>query len=271
MPLRFVLTRLSVLVVTVVVTSCATLSSTGVGRVKHYTVQSDRLPLQFDGYTVAFLSDTHYPSKFTRKRLGKVVRELRKRTPHLLLLGGDYAATSVAVGELFDSLATVQCVDGAYCVLGNHDYRLESVVSESAARAGIDLLADETAYISRGGARIAVTGIYNPFKATSNSVPPVTIVPDSLFTILLVHTPDYAELTDASADVVLSGHTHGGQVSLLGIYTPVRNSRYGTRFLRGMNRTDGGVPVITTNGIGTSRRKIRFCVPSELVLITLRR
>lgn len=271
MPLRLIITRLSVALAMLMMTSCATLSSTGVGRIKNYTVHSDSLPQQFDGYTIAFLSDTHYPSKFSRKRLGRVVRELRKRNPRLLLLGGDYAATSDAAAELFDSLATVRCVDGAYCVLGNHDYRLEGSVSEAAARAGIVLLADKTEFIYSDGAYIAVTGIYNPFKASQNTVSPTEAVPDSVFSLLLVHTPDYAEITDAAVDLVLSGHTHGGQVSLFGIYTPVRNSRYGTRFLRGMNHTDDGVPVITTNGVGTSRRKIRFCVPSELVFITLRR
>ena len=100
---------------------------------------------------------------------------------------------------------------------------------------------------------------------------PAETVPDSLFTVLLCHTPDYAERSSTTADLVLSGHTHGGQVSLLGLYTPVRNSVYGTRFLRGMNNTTAGSTVITTNGVGTSRKKIRFCVPSEIVVVRLKR
>ena len=83
--------------------------------------------------------------------------------------------------------------------------------------------------------------------------------------------PDFAQDVRIACDLVLSGHTHGGQVSLLRLCTPVKNSKYGMRFLRGLNRTDEGVPVITTNGVGTSRRKVRFCVPSEVVVVTLRR
>ena len=54
------------------ISSCATLSGNGVGRIKHYTIESDRLPASFDGFTAAFLSDLHFPSKFTPKRLQKV-------------------------------------------------------------------------------------------------------------------------------------------------------------------------------------------------------
>ena len=71
--------------------------------------------------------------------------------------------------------------------------------------------------------------------------------------------------------LALSGHTHGGQVTLLGLYVPVKKSRYGNRFLSGLNYTDENVPVVTSNGLGTSRRKIRFCAPSDIVFVTLRR
>jgi predicted MPP superfamily phosphohydrolase len=97
----------------------------------------------------------------------------------------------------------------------------------------------------------------------SDETPPV---------ILLAHDPECRwNLRKYKWDLLLSGHTHGGQVSLFGIYTPFKNSAYGSRFLRGRNRTTGGVDVITTNGVGTSRRKVRFCVPSEIVVVTLLR
>ena len=81
----------------------------------------------------------------------------------------------------------------------------------------------------------------------------------------------FIKTSDNCCSIILCGHTHGGQVSLFGLYTPVKNSSYGTRFLRGRNRTSSGATIITTNGVGTSRRKVRFCVPSELVYITLKR
>ena len=249
--------------------SCATLSSTGVGRIKRYEVTSERLPQKFDGCRIAFISDIHYPSKFTRKRLAKVVRKLRDLRPQMLLLGGDYVTADDYIDELFDSLATVKSDYGTFAVLGNHEFSRRSAVEEAMKSRGIRLLKDEAHSLTSDSA-VYIAGVANPFRIDSTTVSPSATVADSAYPILLVHTPDYAQMVDAPADIVLSGHTHGGQVSLLGLYTPVKNTRYGTRFLRGMNSTDRGVSVITTNGIGTSRRKIRICVPSEIVVLTLR-
>ena len=71
------------------VSSCATLSPNGVGRVKDYTIESSQLPERFNGYTVPFVSDLHYPSKFTAKRLKKLVAAIQTLSPDVLMLGGD--------------------------------------------------------------------------------------------------------------------------------------------------------------------------------------
>lgn len=269
--IKSILARMAaIFFVAILFASCATLSSTGVGRIKRYEVMSERLPQEFDGCQIAFISDIHYPSKFTRKRLAKVVRKLRDLRPQMLLLGGDYVTADDYIDELFDSLATVKSDYGIYAVLGNHEFSRRSVIEKAMSRRGIILLKDEARPLTSDSA-VYIAGVANPFKVDSTTVSPSAAVADSAYTILLVHTPDYAQMVYAPAEIVLSGHTHGGQVSLFGLYTPVKNTRYGTRFLRGMNSTDRGVSVVTTNGIGTSRRKIRFCVPSEIVVVTLRR
>lgn len=251
--------------------SCASLSPNGVGRIKRYNVEHEQLPPQFDGYTVAFVSDIHYRSKFTQKRLARLVRALNEERACVLLLGGDYVTSEKYLEELFGSISEVAVQDGVYAVLGNHERRNGNAVAAAMEHAGITLLADSVAVVERDGARLHIAGVRDSFSYDSAVVQPAETVADSLFTILLCHTPDYAELSSTTADIALSGHTHGGQVSLFGLYTPVRNSRYGTRFLRGLNTTTGGTVVITTNGVGTSRRKIRFWVPSEIVVVTLRR
>lgn len=253
-----------------ILTSCATLSRNGVGRVKRYTIESDRLPASFDGYSIAFISDTHYPSKFTQKRLGKLARKLRNLQPSTLLMGGDYLASPDYTEELFDTISSVKTEHGIFAVPGNHDYRWHDRIAQVMNNTNVVLLCDSFVYLKRDCDRIALLGIHNSFKADKELYRSLAKECDTLFTILLTHTPDYAEDVDAIADVALSGHTHGGQVTLLGIYTPVKNTKYGTRFLRGMNFTDNSTPVITTNGVGTSRRKIRFCAPSEIVVVTLR-
>jgi predicted MPP superfamily phosphohydrolase len=135
----------------------------------------------------------------------------------------------------------------------------------------IVLLADSVVAIERKNDTIYLVGIYDSFVCDSLAVQPAETVDDEAFVMLLCHTPDYAERSSTTADIVFSGHTHGGQVSLFGLYTPVKNTQYGNRFLRGMNETTSGASVITTTGVGTSRRKVRFCVPSEIVFLTLKK
>ena len=257
------------LLVLLALSSCASLSPNGVGRVKRYGIYSEELPEAFDGYSIAFVSDVHYPSKFTRGNLAKIVSRLRRETPDLLLLGGDYVTSDIYIEELFDSISSVKATDGIYAVLGNHERRNEEKIRQSMSLHGITLLADEAVDIRRGDEAIHVVGIYDGFKYDPSVVQPAESFPESVYVVLLCHTPDYAERTNTTADLTLSGHTHGGQVSLFGLYTPVKNTVYGNRFLKGINETSSGSTIITTTGVGTSRHKVRFCVPSELVLVTL--
>ena len=252
------------------ISSCASLSPNGVGRVKRYSFIDDDVPDEFDGYRIAFVSDIHYPSLFSQKRLKKFTRKLQKESPDILLLGGDYVTDNDSIDVLFESLAAVSTADGIFAVFGNHESRNGELVMQAMDANGVILLADSVVVIEKAYGSIYVAGVYDSFAYDPLVLHPSERLPDDEFVILLCHTPDYAERSSTNADLVLSGHTHGGQVSLFGLYTPVKNTRYGTRFLRGRNRTTNGTTVITTNGVGTSRRKMRFCVPSEIVMVTLK-
>ena len=252
------------------ISSCASLSSAGVGRIKEYTVESEKIPPCFDGYKVAFISDIHYPSLFGKKRLPKLVRSLKNIAPDILLMGGDYVTDNDSIDALFTALSAAEPSHGTYAVLGNHERKNAALIERSMNRYGIELLTDERVQLCKDSCAIFLVGVRDGFAVDTIAPRLVNEASDSAFVILLVHTPDYAERSLSTADLVLSGHTHGGQVSLFGLYTPVKNTAYGTRFLRGYNQTALGTTVITTNGVGTSRKKVRFCVPSEIVVITLR-
>ena len=227
--------------------------------------------MAFDGYRIAFVSDTHYPSLFTDRCMEKVLCKLQDESPDLLLLGGDYVTSDSCLDELFRSFAAVETPDGVFAVLGNHERRCKDAAMLAMSDNGVVLLADTVVPIERGNDTIYLAGVYDSFVYDPLVLQPGEKVSAEDFLMLLCHTPDYAERSSTTADIVFSGHTHGGQVSLFGIYTPVKNTQYGRRFLRGMNKTTSGATVITTTGIGTSRRKVRFCVPSEIVLVTLKR
>jgi predicted MPP superfamily phosphohydrolase len=255
--------------VMLLISSCASLSPNGVGRVKRYTFAEECVPEQLDEYKIAFISDLHYPSLFTHKRLGKLVNKLKQESPDMLLLGGDYVTDADSIDVLFKSLSTA-CLD-KYVVLGNHDMRHEELIRQAVDKYGFYLLDGKamcTEFLDIGGG-YTVAGVYDSFANDTLFVQYVEQLDDSDFLIFLSHTPDFVERNSIIADLAFAGHTHGGQVSLFGLYTPVKNTRYGRRFLRGRNRTTNGTTMITTNGVGTSRRKVRFCVPSEIVIVTL--
>ncbi len=258
-----------VLLTLLMLCSCATLSRyPGVGRIRRYEICDARLPQKFDGFKIAFLSDTHYPSKFTRKRLYNVVRALSDLSPDVLLLGGDYVTSDAYADELFAALGGCKAPHGKYAVLGNHDVSRHELLHHSMSRNGIRLLADESDTLCIDESQIYLCGIKD--YANKHKISWLEQYVDSAFTILVVHTPDFVQNADvANVSLTLSGHTHGGQVTLLGLYAPVTNSLYGKRFLSGLNFTDKGVPVVTSNGLGTSRKNIRFCAPSDLILVTL--
>lgn len=256
--------------VMLLLSSCATLSPNGVGRVKRYTFAEESVPKELDEYKIAFISDLHYPSLFTHKRLGKLVRRLQQESPDMLLLGGDYVTDADSIDVLFKSLSAVKPW-GTFAVLGNHDKRNEQLIRQAMEKYGICLLDGWAQYmLFDDGGEISVAGVYDSFVEDSLFAKYMERIGHSGFVILLTHNPDFVERNSITADLAFAGHTHGGQVSLFGLYTPVKNTRYGRRFLRGRNRTTNGTTIITTNGVGTSRRKVRFCVPSEIVVVTLK-
>ena len=258
----------------VLLSSCATASFSkyhGIGRIKKYTIYSEQLPDSFDGFRIAFASDFHYESRFNRKRLPGLLKALQATEADVLLLGGDYRGRNGGnLTELFDLLHTFRPPYGTYGVMGNHENNANyEIVKEEMKRTGIHLLEHEVDTLWKENEYILLCGIRNPFDLKQNGVSPTLNLHPDDYVIMLVHTPDYAEDTDISnTDLVLAGHTHGGQVSFFKRYTPAHFSKYGTRFMTGLKHNSAGIPVIITNGIGTSRKDIRLFTPSEIVLIT---
>lgn len=252
-------------------TSCAT--HKGVGRIKTYDFGHPDIPQAFDNYRIAFISDLHYKSRFTAKRLNNLVATLNALEADLLVMGGDYHEGCEYVPELFEKIGSVHPPDGIYAVLGNNDYEAcHDDVLQAMQRNGIGLLEHCIDTLHRAGERLLLMGVHNPFEPDADGDLPTPPPADDDFVILAVHTPDYVERArPPRVDLALAGHTHGGQVTLFGLYAPVLPSRYGQRFRTGLCHTTAGVPVIVTNGVGTSRMKLRMFAPSEIVVVRLLR
>ncbi len=250
----------------------------GISRVMRYDVWSADIDAEFEGYRIAFVTDIHYPSRFDTEHLLSLANVLVELKPNALLLGGDYQEGCEYVDAVLQVLEVSTPNIERLAVLGNNDIERCTDEIKSLMKAhNIRLLEDETVRLSscKGNAHIQITGVTNKFNDGVLSIDstvscPTTKLDANDFIILLTHTPDYAEQYDVTnADLTLAGHTHGGQVTLLGTVAPITASLYGQRFVKGLNYNTKGQTIITSNGIGTSRKKIRFCAPSEVVVIVL--
>lgn len=261
----------------IILSSCATASFSkykGVGRIKRYEIRSEQVPDSFDGFRIAFASDFHYESRFDSRRLDGMIRALQATDADILLLGGDYRGRKGGnMEELFSALAKVKTPYGTYAVMGNHERgESDTLVRRAMAHTGVRLLEHETDTLWKGNEYILICGIRNPFDLKRNGVSPTLSLRAEDFVVMLVHTPDYVEDTDISnTDLALAGHTHGGQVSLFHRWSPAHFSKYGNRFLTGLKHNSQGIPVIITNGLGTSRKDIRLFTPSEVVVVELKK
>lgn len=244
----------------------------GIKRVVKYDFTHRDVPEAFEGFRIAFISDLHYKSLLKEKGLNDLVRLLIDQKPDVLLMGGDYQEGCEYVEPLFAALSRVKTSMGTYGVMGNNDYeRCHDEIIRTMEHYGMHVLEQKIDTLRKDGQEVLIAGVRNPFNLSQNGESPTLALSPKDFVVLLVHTPDYVEnVSVANTDLALAGHTHGGQVRILGI-TPVVNTRYGKRFLSGLTYNSANIPLIVTNGIGTSRMPVRIGAPAEVIMITLHR
>lgn len=247
--------------------------ASAVSRVRAIDFVSDRVSPSLEGYRVLFVSDIHFMNRYSRKRLNALMAEMNAQEADCIILGGDLTLSAGNLAEFAQAAGILRAKEGVYAVLGNHDfYNSRKKFIDDLRKSGIVTLDETTIETPRG---LALSGI-NDFRDIFPVMKPfLDTVPAGDFAILASHDPDFMEkapIDDLSRfDLVLSGHTHGGQITFFG-WAPIIPSEYGQRYRTGTVFKDG-VPVIVSNGAGYSgeRFRFRFCAPSDYLLITLRR
>lgn len=241
------------------------------------------LPPAFDGYTILHLSDLHLTKLgLLEKRTMEVIS---KREVDGCLITGDVTAEPRA-SDIFRRICSViPHRDPITMVLGNSEHKPwldSSLLIEALSFKGLQMLNNRSVTLSRGNERITIAGVDDPFSHRSDLDAAFAGVDPDDFIIFLTHCPSTTpEAVSRGADLILSGHTHGGQVRLpvLGIvWTHMRrnkklnNGLYDPQAIKRLTGVDAGNSVLFVNrGIGTSRLHIRFLCPPEIVYITLRR
>jgi predicted MPP superfamily phosphohydrolase len=238
--------------------------------VRHSDLRFAALPPAFDGFTILHISDMHVDMNAdAMRRLTALVGDLNY---DLCVLTGDYRGKTF--GPFQATLDGMQCLRAqlkapVYGVLGNHD-TVQMIPGLEAA--DIKMLLNECAVIVRGDQRIYLAGIDDAhYFRVDNIEKAGSEIPDGEFSILLSHTPEiYRQAAHADFNLMLSGHTHGGQICLPGSIPVTLDSVLPRRFGAGAWRYHNMIGY-TSVGAGSSIVPVRFNCPPEITLHHLRR
>lgn len=237
-------------------------------------------PRELSGLRVALLSDLHVGSPFwDLQALSRLVARTNAEHPDLILLAGDYQINDVPGGvfvgpdDIAHGLAPLRAPLGVFAVLGNHDWWNDGERTRRAFEAnGIKVLEESSQRIERSGKSFLVVGLADQITRPSDPQAALSALPSHVPTLLLVHEPDVFETfprLGLSPTLTLAGHTHGGQVWLPLLGRRVVPSKFGERYAYG-HVTENGRHLYVTSGVGTSVMPVRFLVPPEIAMLTLR-
>jgi hypothetical protein len=247
-------------------------------RVVAHELALPRWPAACDGLRIAVLSDLHVGSPWNGiERVPEIVAAVNGERPELVLIAGDLVvAHGMAFGERIApadaarGFAALLAPLGAFAALGNHDgWWGAAEVRAGLEAARVAVLEDAAREISRGACRFALVGISDLWTGASTVGRAFAHVPEQTPSIALMHNPDSFPLLPAWTTLAIAGHTHGGQVALPLLGRPVIPSKFGERYAAG-HVVEGERHHFVTTGIGTSVFPVRFRVPPEVVVLTLR-
>ncbi|MBV9568755.1 MAG: metallophosphoesterase [Hyphomicrobiales bacterium] len=242
---------------------------------------------------IAVLTDLHFGEPFVSLgRLDEIVAATNSLAPDLICVLGDFepghrfVSRPVPRADWARSLATLKAPLGVHTVLGNHDWWSDAeaqlrcstvpLAGRALMDAGLPVLDNEAVPLVKEGRRFWVVGLADQLAyhvrgrhwiGRHDLAGALAQVSDAAPILMLAHEPDIFVNVPDSIALTLSGHTHGGQVRLLG-YSPLVPSDYGNRYAYG-HVVEGGRHLVVSGGLGPGKLPVRLGVPPEIVLIEL--
>lgn len=225
------------------------------------------LPPALDGLRVGLITDVHHSATVSGEDVTRAVETLGAASPDLIVLGGDYVTYGdrryvQPVAERLAPLAGARL--GSFAVLGNHDDDRD--MPAALAARGFTVLKDQRTTITVRGDRLDIAGIRFWTRSARDIARVLSGRGET--TLLLAHDPRrLTQAAELDVQLVLSGHTHGGQVLLPGV-----GAIAGRKFpvLSGPARKDN-TALFVSRGVGTVYVPVRFNCPPEVAVLTLRR
>jgi len=244
-----------------------------------YTLESDGVPQEFDGFRIAHISDFHNTEIGEKNE--KLISVIKEAEPDMIAITGDMIDSRRTNTEIALNLAReIIKIAPCYYVTGNHEARVaESYnLKEALSELGVIVLEDDKKEIETGGAKIRIIGVDDPRFSDENYADAVMAGKldvltenDDTYTLLLSHRPElFPVYCEYNVDLVLSGHAHGGQFRLpfLGGVIAPDQGLFPT-YDSGLY-TEGRTNMIVSRGIGNSIIPLRFNNRPEVIVVELR-
>ena len=228
-----------------------------------------RLPKALDGLRVVHLSDLHYGPIVNPKHLERAIAAANDLQPDLIALTGDYISHDRSyAAPCAELVGRLRARYGVFAVLGNHDHWTDAALIADLFRAeGITVLLNEGMRVDLSGESFWLAGVNDTMVGLEDLPLALAGSGDDEMKLLLAHNPIILRrAARAGVDLVLSGHTHGGQVTLRPEKT--RTGRPRRRLLRGLGRR-GNTQIYVTRGLGTVVLPIRYGCPPEVSVLEL--
>lgn len=242
-------------------------------KIDHVTLPVRNLPANLDGLTVSMISDIHSGIYMLEDDMVKYTEAVNNLRADMIFIPGDFVTSEnrevLPVAKAFSGLKSRY---GTYACLGNHDFFANpDYITAKLRDIGMKVLRNETEELEINGARLVLSGVDDGRHA---NFPKVSYEASSVNTarILLCHKPYFFESAVAGQfDLMLSGHTHGGQIVLLDFLgAKITPAALVSPYISGQYGLDGSLMYVS-RGIGTVGLPIRVNCPPEITLFTLRR
>ncbi|HZH34970.1 MAG TPA: metallophosphoesterase [Pyrinomonadaceae bacterium] len=238
--------------------------------VEHQIIESGRLPRAFHGLRVVQLSDIHHSPFIKREYVCRSIEIANELQPDLIVLTGDYVSHETEyIAPVAEMLGELKAKHGVYAVLGNHDHWTDADLIADLLRAeGIRVLINEGFRFAFEGSSVWFCGVDDITVGLADLDLALAGAREDEFKFLLCHNPAILRRAQkAAVDLVVSGHTHGGQVRIRptdeGLILP-RNRRASGLLAKGETQ------IYISRGIGTVVLPFRYQCPPEISLLELR-
>lgn len=236
------------------------------------TIKSDKIDKEFDNYKIVHITDIHIGQWITKEKLEGVIDIINSLNPDTIVITGDYVSYDADkyLDDLEECLKKLEAKDAILSVLGNHDYWTNpDAIKKLLKNSNIINLENEIHIINREDKKLQIAGIDSVTVGKDD----ITKIEEKLDydapAIMLVHEPDFADTTCKLEPFILqlSGHSHGGQIAIPRIGTPVRGKNF-IKYPKGSYKVENMIQY-TNSGIGTNMFWFRINCPPEITEIKL--